>query len=134
MFVPNLADLLRAELLNYELAIQLAESKIAYFSSRMERDKGLPMAKTKSRFVYAKIAKERWETFRDDVLEIKKSLAQGIDSALAAYPALHRQIFSLYFLEQASIDECAAKTGLTSRQVKAIVEKINGDLHELYRP
>lgn len=130
----NLADLLRAELTNYDLEVRLAESKIAYLRAIMDRCKGSTNMKQKRRFVYAKLGKEAWEAFLDDLLKAKESLEQGIDTVLRAYPETHRKIFWECLLRERSDEDVAAELGMTAEALARIKGKLNRDLHTLYRP
>lgn len=130
----NVADMLRAELLNYELAIQHAESRIAYFSAVMARNGGSESARKDRRFVYAKVARETWTCFRDDLLKAKTSLEKGIDNALGSYPAEYRAVFRECLLEGREPAEASERLGMTETAVRRIYAKLRRDLHTLYRP
>lgn len=130
----NVADMLRAELLNYELEIQYAESRIAFFAAIMERTSGSDSRRKKRQFVYAKVLRESWICFRDDMLKARASLARGIDNALGSYPAVHRRIFLECLLNEREPSVVADELGMSEKAVKRIKGKLMVDLHHLYRP
>lgn len=131
---PNVADFLRSELLNYELEIQYAESRIARLKAAMDRSESIKSAKANRRFVYAKIRYEAWVCFRDDLLRAKASLARGIDNALGSYPKPFRRIFWDCILNERKPSDVAAEMGLSESAVVRIRDKLKRDLHSLYRP
>lgn len=130
----NVADMLRAELLNYELEIQYAESRIAFFAAIMERTSGSDSRRKKRQFVYAKVLRESWICFRDEMLKSRASLARGIDNALGSYPAVHRRIFLECLLNEREPSVVADELGMSEKAVKRIKGKLMVDLHHLYRP
>ena len=129
----NIADSLRAELLNYELAIPLAESRIKYFGAVVERCRNGATRKVKRRFVYAKIARDSYERYRDDLLQAREALARGIDSCLGSYPAEYRNVFWEVLLKERSPAEAALFLGMSEEAVERIAAKLRSDLHRLYR-
>ena len=130
----NVADMLRAELLNYELAIQLAESRIQFFEAVMDRVSGSRSRRKQRQFVYAKIEREAWISFRHEMLDAKASLARGIDNALGSYPALHRRVFWECLLNEREPSVVATELGMSPQAVERIRNKLMVDLHSLYRP
>lgn len=131
--IVNLADLLRAELLNYELEVQHAESRISFFGAVMERTRGSRSNRQKRRFVYAKVSRDAWVCFRDDLLKAKASLARGIDNALSSYPESHRRVFWECLLNEREPSVVAPELGLSVKAVELIRNKLMHDLHRLYR-
>ena len=130
----NVADMLRAELLNYELEIQYAESRIAFFGAIMARVRGSKSHRKQRRFVYAKVLRESWICYRDDLLKAKSSLARGIDNALGSYPDAHRRIFWECLLNEREPSAVASELGMSLKAVERIRNKLMRDLHSLYRP
>jgi len=130
----NVADMLRAELLNYELEVQRAESRIAYFGAVMDRTSGSKSRRKSRTFVYAKVEREAWICYRDDLLQAKSELARGIDGALGSYPDAHRKIFWECLLNEREPSVVASEMGMSLKAVERIRNKLMRDLHSLYRP
>lgn len=130
----TIADLLRADLLNYELAIQSATARIAFYNALMKRLKGKRSPKSKRDFVRAKVNREIYETYLEDVLRAKDELEHGIDCCFGSYPRAYRSVFKLAFLENLPPDKICEQTGLSLKAVEFIVAKMERDLLVFYCP
>ena len=128
----TLVAMLRADILNYDLAISSASSRVRFWSASMEKARGRRNIKSKRLFVRAKVNKEIYEAHLEDLLNARAELVAAIDACLNSYPRAYRNVFRLAFLDGRALEDVSKETKLPLKAVERIVKVLARDLTTFY--
>lgn len=121
-------------LFNCDLTIAYAKGEINLRNSIMSLYEGDMRKKSQQKFIRAKIEKERFELFVDEVEHTKTEIKENLNLIFDKYQPKYRQVFLLFFLEDKSYQEIAEQTNYSFEMIKLVIRRLKNDLITLYLP
>lgn len=119
-------------LLNCDLTLAFAQGEIEINRATMELYKGARKHWKKMKFLEAKIDKERYEIFVQDIIKVKENLTSNVNSIIGKYSLLYQRVFDMFYMRDISIEDIAVAVNLKTDIVENIIKKFNTDLIECY--
>jgi DNA-directed RNA polymerase specialized sigma24 family protein len=129
--IQTVVDRIRVLLFNYDLAIQMAQTEIKKRTADIELYKGHG-GKTGRKFLVAKVEKERYERYVNELIILKNELIEGLEIILDKYSNSYKQVFMLYFIERKSLEEIKRQTCYSLTAIKYIVNKFRSELITMF--
>lgn len=127
----TIVDRIRKLLFNYDLSIAYGKSEIHRRSIEMELYEG-KQGNAYKKFVAAKVEKERFELYVDEMENAKKELLENFNLITDKYIGKYRQVFVAYFIENKSYEEIAEITSYSFEAIKWIIRKLKRELLDLF--
>ena len=129
----KIAENIRKILLNCDLRIVYAEGeiKLAHEDFKLHsKECGKASARKALR---AKARCEAYKVYIKNVQKIKSEISLGLDAVLSRYTPKYKKIWTMYFIEQASIDEICGAVCYSRGNINVIIKKLKMDLDHYYR-
>ena len=76
---------------------------------------------------------EAYKVYIKNVQKIKSEISLGLDAVLSRYTPKYKKIWTMYFIEQASIDEICSAVCYSRGNINVIIKKLKLDLDHYYR-
>lgn len=130
----TIVEKIKQLLLNYDLTIAYANGEIAIRKATMELYKGSKNKYQQKKFIEAKVDKERFEIFIEDVNHAKQEISENVSLILDKYQPRYKQIFIAYFLEGKNYDDICELTHYSKDAINKIIHKLKQDLLTFYMP
>lgn len=121
-------------LFNYDLAVAYVDGEIKLREANMRLYKGDTKKDSQRKFLIAKIEKERYQLFMEEVAVAKKQILENIDLILEKYQPKYRQVFIAYFIEDQKYADIETLTNYSCDAIKVIIRRLKNDLIDLYMP
>lgn len=123
---------IRRLLLNYDLILLTATCEIKNRVADMNLLEHRQDKKSQKLYVKAKVEKERYELYVDEINNLKNELLENLELILDKYCGKYKNVFVVYFIEGKSREETAELTNYSVDAVKKIVERFRHDLIDLF--
>ncbi len=127
----TVVDRIRVLLFNYDLAIQMAQTEIKKRTADIELYKGHG-GKMGRKLLVAKVEKERYEKYINELVILKNELIEGLEIILDKYSNSYKKVFMLYFIEKKSLEEIKKQTCYSLTAIKYIVNKFRNELITMF--
>lgn len=121
-------------LYNYDLTLVYATGEISLREANMTLYEGDKKRDSQRRFVLAKVEKERYQLFVDEVQKAKKEILNNLDLVLSKYTPRYKAVFIAYFIEEKNYDDICGATHYSRDAVAHIIQKLKADLIDTYIP
>ena len=121
-------------LYNYDLTIAYAQGEIAIRNASMDLYKGSKSQYKQRKFLEAKIDKEKFQIFVDDVENARSELLDNVEIILSKYQKKYKDIFMLYFFQEKSYKEIADQTAYSIPMITKVIKRLKNDLLTFYMP
>lgn len=128
----NIIANIRKILLNCDLTINYAKAEIRLREATMELHRGSQKKHRQRAFIDAKVDKERFEIFIEEIESLKNEVLQNLEIIFDKYTDKHKQVFLYFFLQQKSYDEIAELTNYSKPTINYIVSKLKEDILTFY--
>ena len=127
-----IAESIRKTLLNVDLRIVDAESKhkLAYEDFKLLSKLGGSANIKKA--LRSKSESEVYRIYIENISKIKGELTYALDRVLSRYTPKYKRIWTMYFLEKASLQEIATETNYTRIAIDKIIYKLKCDLVDAF--
>lgn len=83
--------------------------------------------------IQAQMAKNSWNTYRENLLRFRSELIDEVKSSLIGYSATQKHVWFAYFMENKSSTAIAKELGLSDRTVERSVAKLKDDMALKFR-
>ena len=124
----NVVARIRRLLLNYDLTVAYALSEIEIRKNVMDLYRGDTRKPSQKKFVQAKVDKERFEIYIEEVVKAKKKLENDVLYVLNRYTPRYKDIFWMACIQQKTYEEISQITGYSYDAVYKIVHKVKSDV------
>lgn len=124
----TVVDKIRRLLLNYDLTVAYALGEIEVRKSIMDLYRGDTRKPSQRKFIQAKVDKERFEIYVEEVAKAKKELKDNVLYVLNRYNPKYKDIFWMACIEQKTYEEISQITGYSYDAVYKIVHKVKNDI------
>ena len=103
MKILNVADKIKAVLINYDLEIESAKAQLkkAYAKSSCFKDSKIHWQQ--DRYYSGKIEIVKYQTYIEQLRKCKKELIEDLEKVLDVYYPLHKRIWLMYCLAAAAV-------------------------------
>jgi len=128
----TVVDRLKKLLYNYDLEIVYAKGEIKLRQASMSLYENDIRRNSQKKFVVAKVDKERFENYVDELENAKREITDNLEIILSKYTPRYRQVFIMYFFENKTYDEICEATHYAPDGLKKIIQKLKSDLIQLY--
>ena len=129
----NVVERIKVLLMNYDLEITYARGQVRSLEITMKLYQGDKRKDRKAKFLNAKVDKERFEDYIDELLDAKREIMDNISIILSNYTPRYKDVFILYFFENKTYDEICDKTNYSRDAIKTIIAKLKSMVIQLYR-
>ena len=130
----TIADKIKKMLMNLELTILYADSEIKIRQATMKLYEGDTNRWKQRKFIEAKIDKERFEVYKEDIEHLHVEIMENIDILLSKHTPRYKQIFIMYFFQDKTYKEIAEETNYSLVAINKIISKLKNDLLTFYMP
>lgn len=124
----TVVDKIRRLLLNYDLTVAYAFGEIEVRKSIMDLYRGDTRKPSQRKFIQAKVDKERFEIYVEEVAKAKKELKDNVLYVLNRYNPKYKDIFWMACIEQKTYEEISQITGYSYDAIYKIVHKVKNDI------
>jgi len=128
----NVIAKIKQLLYNYDLAIVYANGEIKLRQATMKLYSQDKRKNSQRKFIVAKIDKERFEDYIEDLENAKREIMDNLDIILSKYTPKYKQVFIMFFIENRSYDEIANETHYSFDGVCDIIAKLKKDVINMY--
>lgn len=122
---------IKKSLVNYDLLIENIKSEIELREEKMDFLSCSTKKKDLKDFAVAKVEKENYEVFLSRIQRQKNSLVRRVQIVIDKYYYDNHNIFSLYYIEEKSLDEIEAITGINKKALDGLIQRIDNDIFEI---
>ena len=119
----TVVERLKKLLYNYDLEIVYANGQVKLRQATMNLYENDSRKSSKKKFVVAKIDKERYENYIDELNNAKREITDNLEIILSKYTPRYKQIFIMYFFENKTYDEICDATAYSFDGLKTIITK-----------
>lgn len=130
MSIPN-TEKLRRTLLRLDIAILNTETTYAKVSERVRHLQSIGKLDKRYRtsLQKAKIKGRLYQSYLENLLNIKKASLQKLDDLLNDYLKQEKEIFVMFFLQQKAVVDIATIMDKSPDEVQSIIVKLNNDIN-----
>ena len=116
-------------LYNYDLTLVYADKQIELRDKWMQLKKNKKGKRDAELYIMAKIEKERYLAFKEELKKERKELMEAIlDVCVEYYGKKSKDIFYMYYFQQSSIREMIEQTGLEEKQIMQMIKRFEENL------
>ena len=130
----TIVDKIKQLLYNYDLTLLYANGEIKIRQSTMDLYSGSKNKYRQKKFIEAKVDKERYEIFVEDLENARKEIKENLEIILSKYQSRYKEIFMLYFFEEKTYKEIAKITSYSIPMITKIIKRLKDDLLTFYMP
>ena len=129
----RIADNIRKILLNCDLRLVYAEGELKLAQEDFKLHSKVSGRAHARKALYAKARCDTYKVYMKNVSKIKGEISLGLDTVLSRYSPKYKQIWIMYFIEQASIDDICSAVCYSRGNINVIIKKLKMDLNHFYK-
>lgn len=127
-----IADNIRKILLNCDLRILHAEAELKIAQQEHKLHSKLGSKNDIKKSLLAKARAEAYKIYIKTINEVKGEVSFNLNQVLSRYTPKYKKIWTMYFIEQASIDDICTAVAYSRGNVNKIIQKLKLDLCHHY--
>ena len=128
----NVIERIKVLLFNYDLELTYARGCVREFEITMRLYQNDHRKDRQRKFLSAKVDKERFENYIDEILDAKKEIMDNIDIVLSNYTPAYKRVFVMYFFENKTLEEISTETNYSFDGIRYIINKLKSLIIQLY--
>lgn len=123
-----IAEKIRLLLANIDLRIVYAGGEYELALADYTKYAKLSGVKNERKALRYKATAECYKAYLGSLNSVKQEINVALDAVLSRYTPKYKRIWTMYFIEQASIQEIATQAEYTTRYIDKIIQKFKLDL------
>lgn len=123
---------LRKLLLNYELEETFCKSQIELCEIKQNKYRNGRSKWEKKQFILVSADLEKNNIMLKQIEKAKNDLSKNCDLILSNYNEDYRNIFSLFYIKEKTVEEISNKLKLPLNDIISIINRMNDDFIDLY--
>lgn len=127
-----IADNIRKILLNIDLRLLYCKGEIDLAEADFQCQSRFDSPSAKRKAMTAKSRIEVFSIYAENLNRARNEITSGLEQVLNTYSPKQKQIWTMYFIEKATIQEISTKVNYVTRNVDKIVQQFKLDLANNY--
>lgn len=128
----NVIERIKVLLFNYDLELAYARGCVRKNEITMRLYENDHRKDRQRKFLSAKVDKERFENYIDEIIDAKREIMDNIDIVLSNYTPVYKRVFIMYFFENKTLEEISSETNYSFDGVRWIINKLKSLIIQLY--